>query len=194
MKSIQIFSIVIITIIITTTIKSSTLLTHACAYSNESVARFREQILKKKVINPGVAMDWPIDLCEFWISSLYGMRKNPSGTKMHNGIDMAALKGTDVRAAADGIVKSTNNNISGYGNLIEIEHPNQIITRYAHLQDKYVSTGDFIKKGEIIGKVGSTGNVRGIDPSHLHFEIFINGIRVNPLPYLYAAERNNKNL
>lgn len=171
-------------------------LTHICAYSNESVVKFREKFLTdraafRSMTHPGIQMDWPVDLCEFWISSLYGMRRN----KMHNGIDMAALKGTEVKAAADGVVKSVVKQAPGYGNMIDIDHKKSgLMTRYAHLDRIDVSEGKQVKKGQIIGRVGATGNVRGADPSHLHFEIFKDGQRVDPLKYLYSAEINYKNL
>ncbi len=171
-------------------------LSHICAYSNESVVKFRDKMVTDVSVrlldHPGVHFDWPIDLCEFWISSLYGIRRK----KMHNGVDMAALKGTLVKAAADGVVSVVNADAPGYGNMIEIEHRGgQITTRYAHLDKMLVSVGKEVKKGQIIGKVGATGNVRGADPSHLHFEILQkNGERIDPLKYLYSAEINYKNL
>lgn len=85
--------------------------------------------------------------------------------------------------------------LQSYGNMIEIEHGGgKIITRYAHLDKMLVSVGQKVSVGQIIGKVGSTGNVRGADPSHLHFELFYNGTRMDPLKYLYSAEINYKNL
>ena len=170
-------------------------LRHMCAYSNESVVKFRDKTLSNPALqtleHPGVSLDWPIDLCEFWISSLYGMRNK----KMHNGIDMAASRGTLVKAASDGVVVLAHTGMSGYGNLVEIEHrKGNIVTRYAHLDKILVTVGERVKKGQVIGRVGATGNVRGADPSHLHFEILKNGSRVDPLKYLYSAEINYKNL
>jgi len=170
-------------------------LSHVCAYSNESVVKFRDKTLKHSSLHslahPGVSLDWPIDLCEFWISSLYGMRNK----KMHNGVDMAALTGTLVKSSGDGIVISAAAEVPGYGTMIEIEHKGgRIKTRYAHLDKMLVFAGQKVKKGQNIGKVGSTGNVRGSDPSHLHFEIFHDGVRLDPLKYLYSAEIQYKNL
>lgn len=169
-------------------------LSHMCAYSNESVVKFRKKTLTSPALqslaHPGIGLDWPIDLCEFWISSLYGMRNK----KMHNGVDMAASKGTVVKAAGDGVVLLANIAMPGYGNMIEIRHHGNIITRYAHLDKILVSVGEKVKKGQVIGRVGATGNVRGADPSHLHFEILKDGVRVDPLKYLYSAEINYKNL
>lgn len=169
-------------------------LSHVCAYTNESVVKFRHKTLTndsvRSLAHPGFALDWPIDLCQFWISSLYGMRNK----KMHNGVDMAAATGTAVKAAGDGEVILASR-VQGYGNMIEIAHRGgHMITRYAHLDKILVSVGEKVKKGQVIGKVGATGNVRGVDPSHLHFEILKDGVRIDPLKYLYSAEINYKNL
>lgn len=169
-------------------------LSHVCAYSNASVVKFRNKTLANSsshlLAHPEVNFDWPIDLCEFWISSLYGLRNK----KMHNGVDMAALKGTTVKAAGNGTVILATSNDSGYGNMVEIKHKGGMVTRYAHLDAILVSVGKKVKKGDVIGKVGATGNVRGVDPSHLHFEILKNKKSVDPLKYLYSAEINYKNL
>ncbi len=170
-------------------------LKHMCAYSNESVVKFRDKMLGHAGVtsleHPGFSFDWPVDLCEFWISSLYGMRRK----KMHGGVDMAALKGTEVKAAANGRIESVNYGTSGYGNVVVVAHRGGISTRYAHLNTIAVEVGEKVKKGEVIGTVGATGNVRGADPSHLHFEIITkDGVRIDPLLYLYSAEIKYKNL
>lgn len=169
-------------------------LAHICAYSNESVVKFRKKTLTNSALqslaHPGITFDWPIDLCEFWISSLYGMRNK----KMHSGVDMAALKGTLVKAAENGVILLANLAMPGYGNMVEVKHSGKITTRYAHLDKILVSVGQKVKKGQPIGTVGATGNVRGADPSHLHFEILKKGVQVDPLKYLYSAEINYKNL
>lgn len=174
-------------------------LQHICAHTNKSVVKFRHATLKKqsldKLKHSSVTFDWPVDLCQFWISSLYGVRKDPSGKKkMHNGVDMAASKGTVVKSAATGKVKTVENNVPGYGNLVEVDHGKGFITRYAHLDRMHVKVGQSVKLGSKIGAVGSTGNVRGADPSHLHFEMIHNGHRVDPLHYLYWSERGYKKL
>lgn len=180
-------------------LKADHQLSHICAFSNKSVVRFRGKILQSKrldgIKHPGVHFDWPVDLCQFWISSLYGMRKDPSGARrMHNGIDMAAASGTDVKAAADGTIVGVNTMMPGYGNMVEIKHKGKLMTRYAHLKTINTQFGAKVKKGQVIGTVGSTGNVRGNDPSHLHFELLQGDTRVDPLKYLYSAEINYKNL
>ncbi len=101
----------------------------------------------------------------------------------HQGIDIAAPKGTPIYAADAGYVSFAgwDREIVSYGNMILINHGNGYITRYAHLSAFIVSAGDSVKKGQLIGRVGSTGNSTG---PHVHFEIYRNGVRVNPFGYL----------
>ncbi|MCL2026013.1 MAG: M23 family metallopeptidase [Leptospirales bacterium] len=104
------------------------------------------------------------------ISSQYGTRNDPLSNKkkFHAGIDIAAKKGTPVYASSSGEVKTSTFNNNGYGNLIVIEHGNAITTWYGHLDERLVKINQKVKKGELIGKVGSTGRSTG---PHLHFEI-----------------------
>ena len=180
----------------------SFLFDHSSVYSNESVAKFRKSIVglnRKEAISicladkistkSSVDFDWPVDLSDFWISSLFGPRTHKGVTKMHHGIDLAALKGTIVKASADGKVVTASTDVPGYGSLVEIQHKKGFSTRYGHLEQVLVANGDKVKKGDTIGTVGAKGNVRGKkDPSHLHFEIRNYGNSVNPLKYLYCSE------
>lgn len=130
---------------------------------------------------------WPLELHHFWISSLFGARKKANGTPgFHYGIDLAAMKGTSVKAAAAGVVIQAQY-LPGYGNNILIQHNKYYRTRYAHLHTMNVSEGQKVSIGQKIGTVGATGSVRksGRDASHLHFEIYHNGSHVNPLRYLF---------
>jgi murein DD-endopeptidase MepM/ murein hydrolase activator NlpD len=129
---------------------------------------------------------WPVDRSKFWLSSLFGPRKiKNKGIKYHYGIDMAALKGTPVKAAAAGIVLESYWN-NGYGNCIIIAHNRKYKTRYAHLDKRKVKVGQKVKRGQTIGTVGDTGLVRksGKDASHLHFEVYAFGRHINPLSVL----------
>jgi len=130
---------------------------------------------------------WPLELHHFWLSSLFGARKKANGKPgFHYGIDMAALRGTPVKAAACGTVIQAQY-VPGYGNNILIQHNKYYRTRYAHLQKINVIAGQKVTQGQKIGTVGDTGSVRksGRDASHLHFEIYHNGSHVNPLRYLF---------
>ncbi len=119
------------------------------------------------------------------IISNFGYRTDPftGEYKLHEGIDIAAPIGTPVYASADGRVIFSGYK-EGYGLCIEISHENGIITRYAHLSRSLVSIGQKIKRGEIIGKVGSTGRSTG---SHLHYEVIVNGIPRNPMNYIILS-------
>jgi murein DD-endopeptidase MepM/ murein hydrolase activator NlpD len=107
------------------------------------------------------------------ISSTFGNRRHPilGYTRAHKGTDYAADEGTPVRSIGDGVVVRSEWN-AGYGNLIEIRHPNGYVTRYGHLSAKFVRAGQRVKIDENIGRVGHTGLATG---PHLHFEVLING-------------------
>ena len=98
---------------------------------------------------------------------------------MHYGIDIGAGYGTIARAADDGTVITSTYN-SSYGHYIVISHGNGMTTLYAHLSSRLVKAGDKVTQGQTIGKIGSTGASTG---PHLHFEVSVNGSRVNPLQY-----------
>ncbi|MEO0144356.1 MAG: M23 family metallopeptidase [candidate division WOR-3 bacterium] len=120
------------------------------------------------------------------IISNFGYRNDPftGEYKMHEGIDIAAPIGTPVYASANGVVIFSGYK-EGYGLCVEISHKNGIITRYAHLSRSLVRVGQEVKRGEIIGKVGSTGRSTG---SHLHYEVIVNGIARNPMNYIILSD------
>jgi len=136
--------------------------------------------------NSSKMFSWPIEPSRFWLSSLYGPRKNPNGWKFHHGLDMAAIRGTPVKAVAQGQVVEVRHDIHGYGKMVMIEHSSHHKTRYAHLDKILVDVGQQVERGTVIGRVGATGNVRsmGFDGSHLHFEVLMSGHTVNPLHFL----------
>ena len=126
---------------------------------------------------------WPIDMDKFWISSLFGPRKKIDGTwGFHHGVDMAAVKGTVIKAVRAGTVVEASFQ-AGYGNTVVIKHSEMLKTRYAHLHTIRTHIGQKIKQGTIVGTVGETGFIRkkGKDGSHLHFEVYEYGKRINPL-------------
>jgi murein DD-endopeptidase MepM/ murein hydrolase activator NlpD len=120
------------------------------------------------------------------LTSGYGMRTHPvlGGRRQHAGIDLAAPTGTPVYATADGVVGRADW-YSSYGLYIAIEHGAAMQTRYAHLSRLAVAAGDNVKKGDLIGYVGSTGRSTG---PHLHYEVRIDGQAVNPIPYMVESE------
>jgi murein DD-endopeptidase MepM/ murein hydrolase activator NlpD len=110
------------------------------------------------------------------VTSTFGMRWG----RMHEGIDIGAASGTPIHAAASGTVISAGW-LGGYGNLIVIDHGGGLATAYAHMSGYAASSGQPVAQGQTIGFVGCTGHCFG---SHLHFEVRINGIPVDPLGYL----------
>ena len=114
------------------------------------------------------------------ITSRYGVSSRIRKST-HTGLDIAAVTGTDIKVVADGTVISASYNGS-YGNLVKVDHGNGVETWYAHTSKMLVKAGDIVKAGDVIAKVGSTGNSTG---PHLHLEIRINGEHVDPQDYLY---------
>lgn len=119
------------------------------------------------------------------ITSAFGYRRDPftGRSAMHSGIDFKGATGSPIYAAATGVVSFAGRK-SGYGNCVEVTHPNGIVTRYAHLSRIDVKGGQSIEAGETLGGLGSTGRSTG---PHLHFEVRINGRAVNPRPFLETA-------
>lgn len=137
---------------------------------------------RSRIYQSDIEFQWPVDKKLFWMSSFFGPRKKANGTLgFHYGLDMAALKGTPVSAIAQGKVIEVSYNPKGYGKSIAIAHSAKYKSRYAHLDSMCVKKGQYIRIGQLIGKVGDTGNVRGKNASHLHLEIMIFGKKVNPL-------------
>ena len=113
------------------------------------------------------------------VSSPYGLRWG--GTDFHPGMDIANDMGTPIVATADGVVEYAGWNSGGYGNMVDINHGNGIMTRYGHASQVVVSTGQQVKRGQLIAYMGSTGFSTG---PHVHYEVHVNGNRVNPISYL----------
>jgi murein DD-endopeptidase MepM/ murein hydrolase activator NlpD len=122
------------------------------------------------------------------IASGFGMRIDPVyGTpKMHKGLDFTAAQGTPIYATGDGIVINAEGAAGGYGNHVEINHGYGYQTLYGHMVRIKVRRGQRIKRGEIIGWVGSTGKSTG---PHCHYEVKINGANVNPV-YFFSNDLN----
>ena len=115
----------------------------------------------------------------------FGLRVNPfhKGLYDHVGVDIAMPRGTAVMATASGNVKVLKRSDlqAGYGNYIEIDHGNGMVTRYAHLEDIHVRFGSKVRKGEVVATVGTSG---GSVAPHLHYEILRDGVNVDPIHYM----------
>ena len=119
----------------------------------------------------GLGMLWPATVRR--ITQYFNWR--------HRGIDIAGPTGTLIYAALDGMVEISGWNSGGYGYQIVLRHSNGMKTRYAHSSKLFVSVGQKVTKGEVIALMGSTGRSTG---SHLHFEVVVGGVRVNPFLYV----------
>lgn len=117
-----------------------------------------------------------------WITSRFGYRTSPfTGRKeFHKGIDIANRKGTAVMSSADGVVTFVGRK-GGMGNVVVIDHGHGIVTRYAHLSEALKKRGEKVKCGDIIAQMGNTGRSTG---PHLHYEVQLNGVPVNPGKYI----------
>lgn len=121
-----------------------------------------------------------------WMSSHFGKRTDPFSGKdaMHWGIDFAGRKGAEIAAVGAGVVTWSGNR-SGYGQLVEVNHGNGYVTRYAHNDENMVAVGDEIEKGQIIARMGASGRATG---PNLHFEVLRDGRKVNPLEFIHSGK------
>ena len=121
------------------------------------------------------------------LGSSFGFRIDPinGGSALHTGLDFQAESGTPILAAAGGVVV-TQESHAGYGNMVEVDHGNDLITRYAHASATFVKKGDLVKRGQKIAAVGSTGRSTG---PHLHFEVLVQGVPQDPQKFLTAGEK-----
>lgn len=126
---------------------------------------------------------WPV---RGWVTSGFGIRTSPftGARKMHEGIDIATRYGNLVHATADGVVLFAGVK-SGYGKVVFVDHGYGVSTRYGHLSKIDVAPGQRISRGEILGRVGSTGRSTG---PHLHYEVLVAGVPVNPYSYILLED------
>jgi murein DD-endopeptidase MepM/ murein hydrolase activator NlpD len=139
----------------------------------------RSDVNKRNALAAATPSIWP---AHGWLSSSMGNRTDPinGGRDFHPGLDISADRGTPVYATADGTVLQAARE-GAYGNLVILDHGYGLDTRYGHLSKFMVSAGESVKRGQVIGLVGSTGRSTG---SHLHYEVRVNGRLLNPLQLL----------
>jgi murein DD-endopeptidase MepM/ murein hydrolase activator NlpD len=147
----------------------------------ERLTLVRQTVENQRALAQATPMLWPVT---GWLSSSFGSRKDPftGAPDFHPGVDISALKGTPVFATADGTVRSAGFN-GAYGNAVMLDHGFGIATRFGHLSGFAIAAGQQVRRGDVIGYVGSTGRATS---SHLHYEILLNGRVVNPWPLLTA--------
>ncbi len=145
----------------------------------ENYREIKNYIATQRSLLAAKPNSWPV---RGWITSRFGPRKSPFFTTItnHEGIDIANEEGSSIKAPADGVVTFSGWQGS-YGKLIVIDHGYGYSTRYGHMSRLLVNVGQRVRRGQVIGFMGSTGRSTA---SHLHFEIRVNGVPVNPLKYL----------
>ena len=120
---------------------------------------------------------------EGFLSSPFGIRTHPvtgESEKMHLGIDLSAQRWTAIRATANGRVERVSDSET-LGRHVSVDHGNGIVTRYGHMEKPFVKEGQMVSRFDVIGYMGSTGRTTG---SHLHYEVWVNGVAVNPIYYI----------
>lgn len=143
------------------------------------------EAMKQQLLNshkPSISPISPADAV--WLTSTYGIRYDPftKGRRMHHGIDLAGRIGIKIYATGNGVVTSAGYNFSGYGKEITVDHNFGFNSIYAHLSKIYVSEGDTVRRGQLLGELGSTGRSTG---PHLHYEIRQDNRTVNPMYFFY---------
>jgi murein DD-endopeptidase MepM/ murein hydrolase activator NlpD len=136
---------------------------------------FQERVRMLRATPNGMPVDG-------WFSHGFGWRKDPwtGEREFHRGLDIVSDAGVEIVAPADGVVSRVGR-YPDYGRSIDVKHGYGYVTRYAHMSEVMVKVGDRVQRGDAIGKVGSTGRSTG---PHLHYEVFLDGRRVNPWNYL----------
>ena len=143
------------------------------------------RLFDQKIRNMMVPTQQPV--ANAIMGSAFGWRIDPftNGSALHTGMDFQAETGTPILAAAGGVVVASEYN-SGYGNVVEVDHGNDLLTRYAHASSVFVKKGDLVKRGQKIATVGTTGRSTG---AHLHFEVLVQGVPQDPQKFLTAGSQ-----
>jgi murein DD-endopeptidase MepM/ murein hydrolase activator NlpD len=149
------------------------------ASGKEEKAQLEKFLEKQKTLLASTPSIWPT---RGWLSSGFGYRTSPftGEREFHKGLDIATRLNAPILAPADGIVTFVGWD-HGYGKSIIVSHGHGIVTRYGHLQKVLVKKGEIVERGDTIALVGSTGRSTG---PHLHYEVHLNGVAVNPLRYI----------
>lgn len=145
--------------------------------TQQDILHFMQENKEVMLATPSI---WP---ARGRLTSGFGYRRSPFGGgsgRMHRGLDIANKVGTPIIAPAKGVVTFAGWD-NAYGNAILIDHGNNVVTRYAHLQSVNVTVGKQVQRGEVIGAMGNTGRSTG---PHLHYEVQVAGVPVNPMRYI----------
>lgn len=147
---------------------------------SESVTLLSALLKSSRTQGDGLPTRWPV---RGEVSSDFGTRVIGHGTGFHRGVDIRARYGTPVTASAGGVVVFSGA-MSGYGSMVVVDHGNDVKTLYAHLSAIYASEGRRIRRGDVIGAVGTSGRSSG---PHLHYEVRVGGEPIDPACYLQSA-------
>lgn len=144
-----------------------------------SLSELSDFLEEHRLIMSSTPSIWPT---KGWISSSFGYRVSPfTGRRVfHSGLDIANKIGTPIQSSAKGVVVFSGTK-AGYGRMVTIDHGFGYVTRYAHCNKLLVREGDTVEKGQIIAEVGNTGRSTG---PHLHYEVLVNGVQVNPMKFI----------
>ena len=149
------------------------------ALGEQNKAELHKFLEQQKTLLASTPSIWPT---RGWVTSRFGYRTSPftSRREFHKGVDISARKNAPIVAPADGIATGIEWH-NGYGRVLTIKHGYGVVTRYAHLQKALVKQGQYVKRGETVALVGNSGRTTG---SHLHYEVHLNGVPINPLRYI----------
>ncbi len=152
--------------------------------------------LNKSNLEAAIPAIWPIDRTKLrGAIGAYGMRRHPIYNRyiLHKGVDLSGKRGDPIYATGDAVVEHTEHGEArrGYGQQILLNHEFGYKTRYAHLSKRFVKKGDIVRRGDIIGEMGSTGASTG---THLHYEVIHKGQVVNPISYFDPNMTNEEYL
>lgn len=142
-------------------------------------AELHKFLENQKILLASTPSVWPT---KGWLSSRFGYRISPftNEREFHRGIDVSSRMNAPIVAPADGVVSSLSSD-HGYGKIMTVHHGYGLVTRYAHLQKALVKKGQYVKRGETVALVGNSGRSTG---PHLHYEVLLNGVPVDPLRYI----------
>lgn len=164
-------------------------LTSATANRGDMFSLMEQRLLEQRVQKMMVPTKQPVN--QGYVGSGFGWRVDPfnKSSAMHTGLDFVAEPGTPILAAAGGVVMVSEPH-PGYGNMIDIDHGGELVTRYAHASKVFVKAGDIVRPGQKIAEVGSSGRSTG---PHLHFEVLVQNVAQDPAKFLAAgATRGDK--
>ena len=154
-------------------------LDEATEQSNDLFTMIESRLFETRLAALMVPTSQPVNV---HVGSGFGFRSDPFSGRaaLHTGLDFPSDVGTPIMAAAGGMVRSTDFH-AAYGNLLEIDHGNGLVTRYAHTSKILVKAGDLVKRGQVVAQVGTTGRSTG---PHLHFEVMVEGVLQDPAKFL----------